>query len=76
MIIALHAKVRTGHNTANLIEIEALQSNRSHLFLVVHKVELIKTFPLVINLNPSVMGYISENFILGLQAKLISKFTA
>ena len=73
LVVFILAEVRAWQNLANVQEIEALQANWSHPFLVIHVVELVKAFTLVINLDPSVVCQVSEDLIFRLQSELVPK---
>ena len=77
MVVAIDAKVRAGHNVANLEEIEALEANRDHALLVtLDEGKFIKALSLLVNLDPLIVGNIAKNLILCLQTKLFTELRA
>lgn len=76
LVIAILAKVWAGYDLSNVQEVKAFESNGSDFLLIVHIVELVKTFALVINLDPSVICQVGEDLVLSLQSKLITKLAA
>lgn len=75
MVCINHAKVWTGNDVPNPCEVQALESNLCHLFLIAHELKLVEVFPLFVDLDPGVKAYIRQNLILSLQAELLTKFT-
>ena len=74
LIVVIQAEVGAWNNLPNLEEVQTFKSDRGHLFLIVLKVEFVEAFTLLIDLDPSVIAQISEDFVFGLQAKLLAKF--
>ena len=74
LIVVIQAEVGAWNNLPNLEEVQTFKSDRGHLFLIVLKVEFVEAFTLLIDLDPSVIAQICENFVFGLQAKLLAKF--
>ena len=73
LVVAIHAEVGAGNNLPDIEEVETLQADRCHFLLVLLIVELVEAFSLIINLDPSIVGQVSEDLIFSLQAELISK---
>ena len=76
LIVFIQAEVGAWNDLPNLEEVQTFQSDRCHLLLFVLKVEFVETFTLLIDLDPSVIAQISEDFVLSLQAKLLAKLAA
>ena len=76
LVVLIHAKVGAGNDLSDTQKVETFESNGCDFLLIIHIVELIETFTLVINLDPSVVREVGENLILGLQAELITELAA
>ena len=74
--VIVETEVGTGHDVADLEEVQAFQPDWRHLLLVTNEMELVEVFSLLVYLDPSVEGKVREYLILGLQTKLVTKFTA
>lgn len=76
LVVVVETEVGRGYDLANLAEVETLEADWCHFLSLVNEVELVKTFTLLIDLDPSVEGDVSEDFIFSLEAELLPKLAA
>lgn len=76
LVVLMHAEVGAGDDLSDAEKVETFQADRRHFLLIVHVVELVEAFALIVNLYPSVVRQVGEYLILRLQTKLIAELAA